>query len=296
MGTVFKFCGKYGLDILRNLELKITPPNQFNDPFEFTPRMICSDPLGCAKRDLARGPVLEELYKMCLSNGVFLGSFPEFQENVERERSKWEAILAEAPQQTLPLVEKEFLDRVSERFGVLCMSGGRDSILMWGHYCDKPLGLVIGFDRSASIFQQGKGLRPVVYDNKRVDYDSWWAVGSPEMAVFEERIILTKAQCWSYEAESRQIFPLSLSSLKKKPLNKNMGLWASLLLNFVHWSRTIGYFLPFPPSAIASVTLGPRCSPELEKEVGRILDKPCLAHVKRDRAVLHRDDFLLEFE
>ena len=46
MGTVFKFCGKYGLDILRKLELKITPPNQFNNPFEFKPRNRCSDPAG----------------------------------------------------------------------------------------------------------------------------------------------------------------------------------------------------------------------------------------------------------
>ena len=229
------------------------------------------------------------------------------------------AILAEAPRYRLPFAEWDLLDAVSERYGVLCMSGRRDSILMWGHYCDQPLGLVIGFDRSAMIFHQGKGLRAVVYDDKRVNFDYAWGRMSPEMVAFDERIILTKAQCWSYEAELRQIFPLASSSLKRKPLNKNMGLWASLLFKFVCWPRTaakalslspnkgdlrrpknkkstIGYFLPFPPSAIASVTLAPRCSPELENEVGRILAKPCLAHVRRDRAILGRDDFVLEFE
>lgn len=40
MGTVYKFCGKYGLEILRTLELKVTPPNQFNDPFEFTSKDV----------------------------------------------------------------------------------------------------------------------------------------------------------------------------------------------------------------------------------------------------------------
>jgi len=282
MDTVFKFCRKHGLEILTNLELKVTPPNQFNDPFEFAPKMVCSDPVGCAKRDLERGRNLEILYQMCCEAGKFLGSFPEFQEVAKKRMPEMIAIMAQAPQHTLPLVEKAFLDRVSERFGILCMSGRRDSILMWGHYCDKPLGLVIGFDKSATIFQQGKGLRQVAYVNERVVFDSCWGVGSPEMATYEDQIILCKGKDWSYENELRQMFPLSSSLLIKRPLKNS--------------NSTPGYFLPFPPAVIVSITLGPRCSPELENEVGRILEKPCLAHVKRDRAVLHRNEFVLEFE
>lgn len=45
MDTVYKYCGKHGLAILRNLELLVRPPNQFNDPFEFTPRMFYSGPV-----------------------------------------------------------------------------------------------------------------------------------------------------------------------------------------------------------------------------------------------------------
>jgi hypothetical protein len=61
-------------------------------------------------------------------------------------------------------------------------------------------------------------------------------------------------------------------------------------------NRTLGYFIPFPPEAIVSVTLGPRNSPELENEVREILQKPCFAHVKLDHAVLHKSAFVLEFE
>jgi hypothetical protein len=40
---LYKYLDRYGLDTIANLELKITPPNEFNDPFEFTPRLTDSD-------------------------------------------------------------------------------------------------------------------------------------------------------------------------------------------------------------------------------------------------------------
>lgn len=305
MDTVYKYCGAHGLKILRDLELKVTPPNQFNDPFEFTPTMFCSDPVRYATRNLEREPNLKVLYEMCRSDGKFSGSFREFQEIAKKEMPKWIAILAEAPQYTLPLVEEEFLDEVSKRHGVLCMSQRRDSILMWGHYCDKPLGLVIGFDSSSVFFHQGKGLRPVTYVSNRVVHDACWEDGSPEMANFENQIIFSKSVDWIYEQEFRQIF--TLSSLTKKPLEEKSKNSRSFLrkcarsflrcVGLRDKDHTLGYFLSFPPEAVVSVTLGPRSSPELESEVQQILQKPCFSHVEKpDRAVLHKNDFVIEFE
>ena len=281
MDTVYKFCGEYGLEILQNLELKVTPPNRFNDPFEFTPKMVCSDPVACASRDLGRERNLRTLYEMLLTEGKFLGTFPQFQEIAAKRMPEWIQIMAEAPQHRIPHVEQEFLDEVSKRFGLLCLSGRRDSILMWGHYCDKPLGLVIGFDRSASVFNQGKGLRPVVYVKERVVYDYSWNVGSPEMLAYEDGVLLSKCCEWAYEAEWRQMTALAEPVLRRKPLKNQEG--------------ELGYFLPVPPHAIVSVTLSPRCSAEQEKKVVEALQAPTLAHVKLDRAFLRRDDFVLEF-
>ena len=151
-----------------------------------------------------------------------------------------------------------------------------------GHYCDQRLGLAIGFDRASAIFQQEKGLRLVVYVKERVVFDSCWEIGSSEMAIYEDQLIVSKSADWRYEDEFRQIFTLASTSLKKKPLNDE--------------NPTLGYFLPFPPEAIVSATLGPRCSPELENEVREILQQPCFTHVKPDCAVLHKSDFVLEFE
>jgi hypothetical protein len=282
MDIVYKYCVAYGLGILRNLELKVTPPNQFNDPFEFTPKMGYSDPLGYAKRHLQQEAVLKWLYETKCKEGKFVGSFQTFQELASRHQSE----IIEAFVSVLPLgaaqAEKDFLNEVGKRNGVLCMSARRNSILMWGHYCDKPLGLVIGFDGSSAVFQRGKGLRPVVYIKERIFFDACWEVGSSELATYEDQVIFSKSADWSYEDEFRQIFTLSSSSLTKKPLEDK--------------NKTLGYFLPFPPEAIVSVTLGPRISPELENKVREILQKPCFSNVKLDRAVLDKSDFALEFE
>ena len=281
MNTVYKFCGTQGITILQNLELKVTPPNEFNDPFEFTPKMVCSAPLGYMTRE----DVCRWLYQTASCKG-FSGSFDEFKiqylKRLEDNASKTKQAMAETMEGSLPFVEQEFLDEVSKRFGILCMSGRRNSILMWGHYCDRALGLIIGFDKSSEMFHQEKGLKAVDYVKERVVFDSCWEDGSPEMAKYEEQVIFSKSLDWDYEREFRQIISLSSPLLIKKPLKCKV--------------HTPGYFLPFLPEAIVSVTLGPRCPPELADEVRTLLQRPGFSRVKLDRAVLHKDDFTLEFE
>lgn len=183
MDIVYKYCRAFGADVLRNLELKITPPKEFNDQFEFTPKMICSDRVKLATRSLKNEHVQQTLYKMADSNREFSGSYPEFQQEVNRSPAKWIQIMANSAQNRVWLAEEEmrFLDIVSQWWGILCLSQKRDSVLMWGHYCKKPLGLVIGFDKSAPIFQEAKALRPVDYVKERVLFDTSWDLGSREL-------------------------------------------------------------------------------------------------------------------
>lgn len=272
MDTVYKYCGKHGLTILRNLELLVRPPNQFNDPFEFTPKVVYSNRSLYAERLLALEPIREWLRQRYLRSN-FHGTFDEYQALSEK-------ILTEAPEHTSPLFEKGLLDQVSKLFGVLCMSKHRDSILMWGHYCDKSSGLVIGFDKSSEIFQQEKGLQPVDYVRERVVFDACWEDGTPEMDRYTQKLIFSKSGAWIYEQELRQFFWLSKLT-PPKPLEDG----------------TVGHFQRFPAEAIVSVTLGPRCLPDFEKEVTELLRKsPFFPRVKLDRAVLNKDAFAIEFK
>ena len=280
--TVYKFCRKYGLEVLSNLELKVTPPNQFNDPFEFTPKMVLSDPDRYVKRLLQKETILKAL---CESDPPPCG-VQAYLRWAKRHPDK----LIEQLQKLLPELvaenEKQFLYEISREWGILCMSGVRSQILMWGHYSDSHLGLVIGFDRSSPIFQEGvMALTPVKYVRKRPFFDSSWDDRSQKMALYRQQMMTFKNDDWSYENEFRQI--LTLSSLPLVPRlhhDRNSGL------------KSTYYFLPFPPAAVVSVTVGPRCSPEFEKQVSRVLQKRAFSHVKLDRAILHKSDFVLEFD
>jgi hypothetical protein len=196
----------------------------------------------------------------------------------KENRANLISLSAKAIPATLATFQKNFLDKVSAKFGVLCMSQRHNSILMWSHYCDKHQGIVIGFDGSNSTFSDKPGLRAVKYCRTRVRYDESWEKGNPEWVKFRDELVFSKNDEWAYEEELRQFF--MLAPLRKKNLNNG----------------TQGYFLPISPVAVLSMTLGARCSSGLKNEVRMILQDRCFSHVKLDHAVLHDSDFALKFE
>lgn len=276
--AVFKYCDARGVSILQNLELKITPPNEFNDPFEFRPRVTCSS-VNRKFKHLVRGK--DQLRGMFVDQKVagFSGNFRQFKKQLRKARPTIVSTLAPKMPEVNTYLQAVYPDNVSHEHGVLCMSARRDSIVMWGHYCDSHRGMVIGFDAGWEIFQQPiKGLREVNYVRERVLWDTSWPPGGSKERACSEQLIFSKNDEWNYECELRQLFTLS-------------GLQQRILEN-----GSIGYFLPVPPNVIVSVSLGMRCSRELEERVRSILRNARLSHVKLDRARLHDHDFELEFD
>jgi hypothetical protein len=280
VNIAYKYCGSHGVFILEDLKLKITPPNQFNDPFEFTPRMIWSNPLGKATSILANKEYLKLIYAKEKSEGKFTGSFREFRAYSKANRPTVAKHLSKFIPLSAARVQKRMLDSASTKFGVLCLSKRRDSILMWGHYSDKHRGLVIGFDASNPIFRSAdqRGLQDVKYIRERVIFDATWADSDPRTSGYEQEMVFSKNEDWRYEEELRQLF--ELHTLEQKPLDNGSP----------------GYFMNIPPLAILSVTLGAKCADELEKRVRSAVAKPSLSHVNLDRAALHESEFALEFK
>jgi len=278
MNTIYKYCDGRGVEILRNLVLKVTPPNQFNDPFEFTPHIVCSNVRRTAKRLVKEKDAIRELYWDSVRDGQFKGNFRQFRKMHRQYRPDLVKLAETAIPATLAALQARLLDQISTAFGVLCMSKKRNSLLMWGHYCDKHRGIVIGFDDSNPIFKEGPGLRPVKYVRARVQIDERARDQSVEWFKSKDDLIFAKNDEWAYEQELRQLF--LLSSLTKRPLDDG----------------TPGYFRPISPLAVLSVTLGARCSPELANKVRLILQSQHFSNVRLDRAFLHESDFALRFE
>jgi hypothetical protein len=59
----FKYCNETGVLILKNLQLKVTPPNEFNDPFEFSPVVRNPNPKAHAEKAVKRILTEPELLK-----------------------------------------------------------------------------------------------------------------------------------------------------------------------------------------------------------------------------------------
>src|SRR2546422_1018629 len=115
---------KWGMTILKELRLKVSPPNEFNDPFEFTP--VTVNPLA--------SPTPEKLVHI-----------DDWLHKQGLKTSKVEDLQKVLPplMQTNPSVrdfamgfisaDMDSLDEASKRFGVLCLSEAVTNIRMWAH-------------------------------------------------------------------------------------------------------------------------------------------------------------------
>ncbi|PTX99237.1 hypothetical protein DB345_02355 [Spartobacteria bacterium LR76] len=274
--VAFKYCDDRGVDILRNLRLKVTPPLYFNDPFEFTPYVFCSSPSRKIKAILRDKENQREVFKQEKRRG-FSGTMRDFRRIWRKSRAELisKGICA-VPQANRDLQERA-LKAYSERHGVLCLSGRADSLLMWGHYSCSQKGLVFGLASDWEFFREPtKGLREIQYVRERPEWDSVAPLkGEQGLRIFE-KIIFSKNDDWAYEREFRQLFEL-------KCLQKESGKTEEC------------YYLPIPAAVVKCVILGLRTPAELENEVRAILSDEKFAHVSLWKAGLHESRFALNF-
>lgn len=91
--------------------------------------------------------------------------------------------------------------RYRDEIAITCFSEVNDSKLMWAHYANSYSGFCIEYDfaKSGDITFQ-KGIGKVIYTDKRPIEEVF-----ENNVEYENRILCTKAECWSYEKEWRSI-------------------------------------------------------------------------------------------
>lgn len=268
---LFKYCDARGIDILQSLRLKVSPPNQFNDPFEFLPKVdFCIDETAMKRvmtdQDALRSVWEESGREMPFED--FATMVKAMSENVGLEHV---ASARRMFQELALLRQSDVVDFISKTYALACYSEISDNLLMWSHYTDRHRGIVVGFNLKNSFFSQATNLMPVSYRSDRVSatYDSE-GFASDEHELSIER---TKSLVWSYEREWRQRFRVKDCTKIHNP------------------DGTTCLYVSIPSDAIASVTFGVRCRPETEKIVRELKKQPDLQHVRLSRAVLHERDF-----
>jgi len=253
-----------GICTLSGRSIKFSPPNEFNDPFEFMPGGYSRDTpekrLHIVRETLRRNPKYRYIYN----------SISGLPYSIE----EWNIALAMNTEQIQKIADKifdglqhrdwkEFADKASTHVVCSSFSEFSDNLLMWAHYAEMHKGIVIGF--KTEFFSH---LHKVTYSAERVTIPFSFSVSDAQFQNAVIALMTTKSRDWEYEHEWRSI-------LSTRNLTKSNGM----------------YLLKFPPEAVDSIILGVNIDDSLRKEIlASILTFP---NCKLYRAELHRSRFAL---
>ncbi|MEI6390210.1 MAG: DUF2971 domain-containing protein [Verrucomicrobiota bacterium] len=275
--VLYKYAGASGLKILDALRLKVTPPNELNDPFELTPRsqdwMTRQYLLDKAKHDPEHfRPAYDEWREQehrSESFSVFLRALHLMsRKTYSHFLHLYRAAIVEA--------DLRAVHEASEHMVVLCLSAVNNSIPMWSHYANHHKGITIGLDANDRCLRFGSPLCRVKYRKNRVSLNRP-ATSTPQARLKKViEMILTKSPDWEYEQEYR------FSYAKSRTLRQTTDD-----------GHTI-HLIPVWPSAIKEVIFGCSASQQYEDKVRRMLDLNRFAHVRILRARRHPKHFRLD--
>jgi len=202
----YKYAGDSGIKVLENLRIKIAPPNEFNDPFELTPR---------SKFTRTRANMLNRANS---NPEHYLAVFEDMKKN-DGYPDTFEQFIAELPtmlnfkkfrkqmREALVMEDMKSLDGASEKFGILCVSKIPNSIPMWSHYADHHKGIAVGLDMTKIGSSLGP-FRRVKYHKYRRGIDRWLDSTKPEWFKQVMEMFFIKSRDWLYEQEYRRVFQL----------------------------------------------------------------------------------------
>lgn len=266
---LYKYLDHHGLDAIYNLELKLTPPNEFNDPLEFTPRL--------AKTDAEWAGA----YWRFLKNGMKALPMEEF------KRSGFKAQLDAK-------INPEFSDIVSKNFCVLCLSAEAGLEGQWAHYSASHTGLALELDVEAEPFCDwlSEYFIPVKYLEAHERQPVEWHTAMMRLEQNHDIGALTnilrtctseKSPEWIREKEVRLIAPIPT------PGDRPVFPIKTKLVN-----GRVMYFLKITPQTIRRVILGARSTDGFIREVRKAMFNSGLRPDRLIQARINHEKFVVE--
>jgi hypothetical protein len=183
----------YHKNVLINLELFLSSPSHFNDPFD------CKIPIAYWK--LAEDQKLAaEYFPQVVSR-----HFPYFTK--QQQIHEVERLLKDgrfSDNDWLLSKELEFYKHIENDFGVISFSHYKDDIKMWSHYSNSHTGFCIGF-KSEKLFFNSPENELRFGQGGMVEYATELPIILPTLPAFEQytKVLYTKLEVWSDEKEYR---------------------------------------------------------------------------------------------
>jgi hypothetical protein len=265
--SLFKFLPPERFGILKKLQIRFTPGDAFDDPFEITPSAkFMDDPeyFAAFVARTSRSAAEKELAEAKISPAQLA------------ERTADIAAELRADYRKDPTGIKGLaLGAIRKRFGeyrILCLSrvapNDPAALLLWAHYTDGHKGLVLEFDEEHHWIKSHDSSRRLYRDMGEVEYlDGRVEMKGPKMNI-DRRCYLAKSTHWVYEQELRLLRLHCDHELDENSLGS------------------------FPPSLLKSVTIGAGRSEE--HYFGLLKDwssRSDLQHVILYQGQLHVEEF-----
>lgn len=203
---LYKYLGRE--DFFSNLKLRITPPNELNDPRECLPDIRLKDPRGYLNDVIQRNfqsyyfrllidqPLLtpQKVLDACLSATSFI------EKDFYGNNDTWVKRHFES-----------FMEVTNKNVGILSLSETDRNELMWSHYANSHNGFVIGFDSENNFFKPQKSDPKVCGKVMKVQYTDTAPIVyvDPGKLDLPKELFFTKTTKWSYECEWRMVKLLS---------------------------------------------------------------------------------------
>lgn len=175
---------KYVERTICNNEIFSPAPSSFNDPFDCRP-IFSFEASDTEKRKYFNAVAAKKLPN------------PNRRERRAFAKDGRRHIALNSTQQE---VRDYFVDLLTKKIGVYCLSEVRDDILMWSHYADSHRGVCLEFDGYIPDFA---GAHQILYRSER-------RLINPFRDTHKEMVdaaLLTKASHWAYEKEWRIVGP-----------------------------------------------------------------------------------------
>lgn len=172
---LYKYLPPNLLKVLQERRVRFTQPGDFNDPFEFRPKIDAAITDGEVRAYVEQN--FEQLVEQELAKyGTLVQSIPKqvLKDLLVVQKAKLPEVFKMLQPEVLQKISPVIDGFLNQNVGVLCLSEVRDSLLMWGHYTDNHKGFAIGFDSDHPFFVKQRSeqdefgfLRKVIYQVHR---------------------------------------------------------------------------------------------------------------------------------
>lgn len=273
---LFKYLPPERIDVLQKLQIRFSPFESLNDPFESLPLFKSkqvdelTDMITKTLQDMIINKDSDDNSKKCFANEFTTIFRNQLESEYFSPATFGQAIMKQ-------------VDSLDTPVGILSLSRVNTNLLMWSHYAENGKGFVIELD-SINVFFTNKNsinsLKSVVYSQRRMIFDL-----EQHHVKHQENIPIIfsrKPLAWAYEEEERLF----------KELNTEQ--------NDIDTGKTDAYgkkviLTPIPHNIIKAVYIGYNTSPEIEGNIIKaIKENGIQAQVFKGK--MSRDEYNILFE